>query len=507
MQIAQRVIINTTAQYTRTIINILLSLFSTRLVLDALGKSDYGIFQLVGGVVAMLGFLTNALVITTQRHLSYAKGEGKPDEARKVFSTSLCLHVFLSIAFICILAALTPWLFSFLKIAPTSIITAERVYFVALFTLFLSFLVAPFRAVFIARENIVFISCIDVLDGVLKVLFVLFFLKLFPNRLLTYTFLMSALMLLNLLAFSIYSRLHYAEVRLLPSRTDVSWDILRRFLGFAGWTCYSIGCIVGRSQGIAIVLNRFVCNTIINTAYGLAMQVANYSIFISQAIINAMSPQIVKAVGSGNRARMLSLAARTSKYTFLLLSMVVIPIIVEAPQILDFWLGANRYPPETIVFCRIILTASICDQLTIGLGVANQAIGRIRNYSLIVNSIKLLTVPLFWWLLHNGYSIGLSLWCYVVMELICALVRLPFLKATAGLSIWHYLRIVGGQIIIPFSAIIIIAYALSLCAEFPLRFLVTGFLCIVTGSLAAWYFACDDIERKAIQQLVHYKKN
>ena len=216
MQPAQRAIVNTSAQYVRTIINILLSLYSTRLVLDALGKGDFGIFQLVGGVVAMLGFLTNALVITTQRHLSYAHGRGDKDELRRVFANSLMLHLILGGFLVLILALSTPWIIGFLEIDSGRIETAQKVFLITLATLFLSFLVAPFRALFIARENIIYISCIDVLDGVLKVAFVVLFLSLFPDRLLTYALLISSLMLFNLCAFSIYARIHYGETTLCP---------------------------------------------------------------------------------------------------------------------------------------------------------------------------------------------------------------------------------------------------------------------------------------------------
>lgn len=503
MQAAQRVIINTAAQYTRTIINILLSLYSTRLVLDALGKSDYGIFQLVGGVVAMLSFLTNAMVVTTQRHLSFAHGRGEAAEIRRVFANSLLLHFIMGLALVLILATLTPWITDFLEIEPTRIDTARSVYLVALLTLFISFMVAPYRALFIARENIVYISVVDVMDGVLKVLFVFFFLKLFPDRLLAYTFLMSALRLFHLLALSIYGRINYEEVCIVPSRFDISAALLRKIVGFAGWTTYSMGCVIARNQGLGVVLNKIFKNTIINAAYGLAMQVSSSAAFVSQSLCNALSPQLIKAEGGGYRERMLSLASTTSKYSFLLLAMVVMPLIAEMRPVLDFWLGSDNYPEETVLFCRVILIATLCDQLTIGLNLANQAIGRIRTFSLTINTIKVLTLPCIVILVKIGCDLSLAIWSYVAIELFCAVLRIPFLKYMAGLSVRRYFTDVFARVILPSVVICAVCYWVVNSFNFPFRFLVTLFMSVLFGGLAVWAFGSSAEERLQFRRLIN----
>lgn len=503
MQPAQRAIVNTSAQYVRTIINILLSLYSTRLVLDALGKGDFGIFQLVGGVVAMLGFLTNALVITTQRHLSYAHGRGDKDELRRVFANSLMLHLILGGFLVLILALSTPWIIGFLEIDSGRIETAQKVFLITLATLFLSFLVAPFRALFIARENIIYISCIDVLDGVLKVAFVVLFLSLFPDRLLTYALLISSLMLFNLCAFSIYARIHYGETTLCPSRKELSYPIMRRIVGFAGWTTYSMGCIIARNQGTAVVLNKVFLNTLINAAYGIALQINGAAIFVSQAIINALSPQIIKAEGGGDRRRMLELAEHTSKYAFLLLLMATAPLIAEMDQVLDFWLGSGRYPAETPLFCRVILIAAICDQLTIGLGVANQAIGKIRNYSLVINTIKVLTLPVLLFLLWSDVPLNVTMWAYAAIEFVGAMIRLPFLHFTAGLSIPKFLRNVFLSVSVPCLTIMAVCVLMTHVGLFPFRFLVTLAASALAGGLATWFWSCGASERATILSFIH----
>ena len=168
---SQRIIVNTIAQYTRTIINVCLSLYSTRLILSALGQNDFGIYSVVAGVVAMLSFVTNALVITTQRYLSFHHGKNDLNQVRKVFGNSWLLHLFIGLLITIILGTIGPWITqNFLNIEEFRRGAALVVYFAAVVMVLLTFITAPIRALFIARENIVYISFIDVLDGVLKLL-------------------------------------------------------------------------------------------------------------------------------------------------------------------------------------------------------------------------------------------------------------------------------------------------------------------------------------------------
>jgi len=504
MEPAKRVLLNTFAQYTRTIINVCLSFYSTRLVLDALGKSDYGIYTLVGGVVAMLGFISGALVVTTQRHLSFSHGKGNLDEVRKVFANSLWLHLIIGLALLVILFCLGPFLFNgFLNIDAARIDVAKKVYVVVVLILLMTFLAAPFRALFIARENIIYISIVDVLDGVLKFSLVLMLAHVGSDKLMTYAWMMLTVQVFNFLVLSLYARFHYRECTLVPRLRDFDKAVMGKILGFAGWTTYSVGCILVRTQGVSVILNRFF-GTIINSAYGIAMQVSGAVSFVSQSILNAMSPQIVKAEGAGNRERMLALAELTSKYSFLLLAMISIPLVFEMPSILAFWL--QEVPEHTIMFCRFILIAGVCDQLTIGLGTANQAIGRIRNYSLAVNTTKVLTLPLAWLCLRQGLPVAAVMWTYLIMEIVCAIIRLPFLKYTADLSITHFAQHVFLRILAPLAALLAVCFLMVRLPEMKFRFVLTLVAAVLVTLGVMWRFACESTEREAIKEMIGKKQ-
>ena len=260
-----------------------------------------------------------------------------------------------------------------------------------------------------------------------------------------------------------------------------------------------MGCVIFRAQGVAVILNRFF-GTIVNSAYGIAHQVFSSVAFIAQAVVNAMSPQIVKAEACGDRQRMLSLSELSSKYAFLLLATVTIPLSFEMPSVLSLWLG--DVPDYAVTLCRFVILTALCDQITIGLGTANQAIGRIRNYSLAINTIKVLTLPVFWLCLRLGGSVADAMCVYLGFEAVGAIMRLPFLKYTAGLSIRHFAKHVFGPVIIPSVAISAVCFLMVTYMEIPFRFLLTGVVTVITAAITIWFFALDNAERKAALQMI-----
>ena len=501
---AQRIIVNTLAQYVRLLFRVVLSFYSTRLILNALGQTDYGIYSLVAGVVVMLGFITNAMVITTQRHLSYSYGKKGKENVRATFSNCLFLHILISITLAAILLLLEPLLFDkVLVIGQERVATAVWVYRFMTASLCLTFIIAPYRALFIARENIVYISIVDTTDSLLRLVIAVMLYYITIDRLGTYGFLMMMISVFNYFALAVYGYFRFEECLLLPRLKDVKWKQMQAIVGFAGWTVYSMGCILGRSQGMAILLNRFF-GAIINTAYGIANQVFSSVQFVAQSVINAMSPQIIKSEGSGDRQRMLLFAAYASKFSLLLLAIAEIPIVFEMPGILEVWLG--DVPEGTVTLCSMILIASLCDQTTIGLNVANEAIGKIRNYSLIINTTKLLTLVVAWICLRHTRNVAAAMWCYLIIEVICAIVRLPYLKFTAGLDIRWYLSFVIVPSLLPLGSMIAVSWAMVSYADLPLRFLFTFVTSAVVGAAVIWFACLNKKEHELVMSFIRRKR-
>lgn len=450
-----RLIVNTGAQYCRTIINLVLSLYSTRLILNALGLDDYGIFTLIGGIISMLAFITNAMVSTTQRFLSYHQSKSDINLQQQVFSNSILMHLGISCIVLILLEITGIFLFNgFLNIPIDRIYAAKIVYQCAIFMILISFMSAPFKALLISHENIVYTSIIEVCDGILKVIIAVILTIFGTDKLILYSILMLGIVLLDFIAFSFYDFRRYKECTF-PRFSDFKKEYVYSMSSFIGWQLYSTGCIIGRTQGTALILNKFF-GTIINASFGIALQMSAAISVISTALITAINPQIVKAEGGGDRDRMLRLAEVASKFSFLLLAMLVIPIIFKLDDIIFLWLG--EVPKYSTLFCSVILVTSLIDQMTSGLGYANQAIGNIGMYSLTINTIKILTLPCITFLLYNGCPLGIAIWSYAFLELICALSRLPFLKHTGNLKIITFVNNVFFKVSFPFAFILIIYF-------------------------------------------------
>lgn len=486
------------AQYTRTIINVCLSLYSTRLILSALGQSDYGIYSVVAGVIAMMSFITNALVVTTQRFLSIYHGKNDPQKIRQIFGNSMLLHILIASILGVVLFCLGSWItHDFLNIAVERQQAAWYVYNAAVVMLMLTFITAPIRALFIARENIVYISIVDVVDGILKLLIAIGLSHIAYDHLVSYSVLMAGITLVNLLAFSIYASAKFPEFHL-PRLRDWDKQFIKELSHFAGWTTYSMGCIIGRNQGIAVVLNIFY-GTIVNSAYGIAQQVLGAVQFISTSILNAMNPQIMKAEGSGDRSRMVRLCEYESKYAFLLLSLVAIPLIAEMDTVLHFWLG--EVPEHAVMFCQCILAATLCDQLSVGLTTANQAVGKIRTFSLVFYTFKLTVVVLAWLCLRNGLPLVSIMWCYVGVELFTSFLRLPLMKYIADIPMLPFCRNVFMRILVPLMSMSAVCYLTTTHLDMTWRIVPTFIISGIVGFLSIWITSLTDIEKQYIQQI------
>lgn len=493
----KRIVVNTAAQYVKTIVNIVPTLYATRLVLATLGASDYGIYSLVAGVISMLSFVTDALAVSTQRFLSFYQGKGDEAKLKSVFNDSVLLHFVLGLLLSVLLAAATPLLFNgFLEIPSDRLDTAKSVYFIVISILFVTVITAPFRATLISHEDIVYISIVDVLYVALKVVLVLILTKVAFDKLIGYAWLMLIIQVFTLLALSVFSFIKYDEcVR--PRFRDISRSYLGELASFAGWTVYSTGCIIGRTQGVAVLLDKFV-GVVANASYGIAQQISGFVNLLSQSLLNAMRPQIVKAEGEGDRPRLLSLSSQAGKFAFLLLSCVSLPVIFYMEPLLEFWL--DEVPEGAAFFCRMVMIASLLDMTTIALATANQAVGKIRSFSLAVNTTKILTLPLIWVCLRAGLPIVWLAVCYVGVEFICAMIRLPLLKITAGLNIWQYIRNTMLPLVIPVS--VFVGTMLLSKSVLHLNFIIASLICLPVYGVTVWFLALRRDERSAAKSMI-----
>lgn len=435
----RRVVVNTAAQYLRALISFVVTLYTARVVLANLGVSDYGIFSVIAGVVAMLSFIQGNLAKTSQRFLAFYQGKGDKATVVKVFNNCVCTQLIVAVALCGMLLALTPVVFRWLlNIAPDRLQSAHTVYYLTVGMLFFNLLSTPYLAALITRENIVYSSIVQIVDALLKLPIAISLIYISDNKLEWYSLMMAGITVFNLLCYYGYCRISYEECKGFSFRS-FDGKMFKEMFSFMGWNVYGTACWTARTQGIALMLNNFF-TVAINSAYGIANQVMGQISFVSNSLTNAINPRIIKAEGAGDRPRMLHLTEISCKYSFLLLSIIVIPAVLHMDTILGIWL--KEVPEFTSMFCSWILVSALVDQLTVNLNAANHAVGNVKEFNLKLYSIKLLTLPVAWLILKMGWPLVWVMVDYLAFEAVCAAARLVFIHDTTGLSYRSYFRTV-----------------------------------------------------------------
>lgn len=498
MQANNRIIINTIAQYARTIINVLLSLYSSRLVLDILGVDDYGIYALVAGVVSMLSFLTNSLVASTQRFLSVNQGKSNIDNLKDIFSNSLIIHLALGLVITIILSMLTPCIFNgFLNINEDKISVARILYIQVIWMVYISFICSPFRALLVSHENIVYTSFIDVIDGILKVVLVLL-LHCFDDKLLAYGWIMFSIRLFNLLAFGVYCYIKYDEC-ILPRFKRFSFNYVKELSVYTGFMMYSYGVIAFRIQGVAIVLNK-ILGTAINAAYGIGSQISSMISFISSSFNHAISPQLMCSYGNGNNERMWFLAETECKFSFLLLGLIGIPTMFEMHTILNLWLV--EVPKYAALFGCMFITMQMIDLLSTGLATVNKATGNVVKYTLITYTPKLIIVPFCWIGLKNGLSLVSIYILSVIVETISMLLRVFFTECNNYFSPIKFCKTVILRSLPPVLVSVSFCYLFCNYFCFNLRFLLTYTVSITLYIIVTYLVTLSKQEKEIVNSIL-----
>lgn len=466
------------------------SLYSTRLVLNALGSTDYGIFNLVAGVIAMLAFLNIAMATSTQRYLSFHQGRNELKMLKKIFTNSLILHLLIGIIIVIGLEIAGVFLFNgFLNIPINRIESARMIYHFMAGSIFFSISVVPFIASLNAHENMIWIALVSIVEVMLKLGVALLLLNSQNDKLLLYGLLTALISLLILIIHMVYCLKNYRECTLYKFWI-VDKSLIKELTSFAGWNLFGSLCALGRVEGFTIMLNLFF-GTVINAAYGISNQVAGQLSFFSITMLQALNPQIMKSEGADNRNRMLRLSMIASKFSFFLLAVIAIPIIFEMNSILKFWL--KNVPEFTVVFCRLILIGTMINQLTIGLQSALQATGKIKSYQIVVGSLIIFNLPIAYFLLKLGYPAYSALISYIIIELFACSFRVYFLKKVGGLSISEYFAKVIFREIIPIISSISVCYLITSNFGGSYRFLITTASSSIIFISSVYFIGlCDD---------------
>ena len=484
-QTANRVIKNTGYLYAKMAITMFVSLYTTRLILNSLGASDFGIYNIVGGAIAMLGFLNVAMASATQRFMSYSEGEGNKEKQKNIFNISCILHFCISIIIALILLA-AGWFFfhGILNIPADRVSAAQVVYCSLIVSTVFTVMNVPYDAVMNAHENIRYYAVVGIIESFLKlaVAFACVYAK--GDKLIVYGVLMAAIPFITLTIMKVYCHRHYKECVINP-RKFYDKKLMREMTSFAGWSLAgSMGGILG-NYGNGIVLNSFF-GTILNAALGIANQLNGMLMVFSNSMLKALAPVIVKTEGGGEHEKMLEYSFTGCKFSFLLFSIFCLPCLVETPYILKLWL--KEYPDWTIIFVRFQIVRTLMEQTYITLGTSLNATGKIKQTNLFSFVLNLL--PLF--LLSIAFWMGASPWWYYPIVIFCMVVLsaasiIYYCKKFCNLNIWQYFKAIPIPCLVVSVIVLTIGFAVSQAlAQGMIRLLVN----MAVMSLALMIGAC-----------------
>lgn len=380
---------NTLALYAKIVINIIVSLYLTRVVLNALGVNDYGIYNLIAGTIAFLSFLNSALSSSAQRYFSVLKGKKDLSALKDYYASSVLIHIYLSIFFIVIFEIAYLFLFDgFFNIAPSRIGAAKVVYQLTCVSMIATVCGVPYTSVINANEDLVFFAIVESICSILKLGVIWLFKIPDINLLILYTLWITFITILGTMIKWYWCKRSYPECQDVRYKYDKS--IANKMLSFSGWNALGAFAMMCRSQGVAFVINIF-WGTAINAVYGIANQVNGQLSYFSQMLSASFAPQIMKSVGEGNQEKLHFLSIFSSKIAFFMSAVFAIPLILGIDYILQIWL--ENVPPLTSQFCTLIIYVFLIMQLYPGISRAILAVGKIRNYQIVISI--LLIIPIF----------------------------------------------------------------------------------------------------------------
>jgi Na+-driven multidrug efflux pump len=503
MNQAKRVAKNTGILYIRMAITIFISLYVTRLVLAALGTEDFGTFNLVGGAIAMLVFLNNAMTTASQRFMSFEQGAGNREKQKNIFNVSVLLHFIIAIAVIILLKIAGYFLFNgILEINPERIHSAERVYQFLIISTFFTIISVPYDAVINAHENMLFVAVTGVLQSFLKLGIAFFITYTVFDKLIIYGLLMACLAVLIFIVKIVYCYKKYEEVTL-NIRKYYDKKVFKEMSIFASFSFLGSSTSMIANYGQGIVLNMFF-GTVVNAAQGITNQVSGQLSAFANTMMKALNPVLAKNEGAGNRGIMIQASLMGSKISFFLLVLFFVPILVETSYVLNVWL--KKVPDFAIIFCKLYLIRNLIDQLFKTLSSSIAAHGNIKKYQLTMSVVNFLPLLLAYVLFSFGFPPYYMYISFLLYSVISSYIVIFFAWKNFQFPVKVFLKDVVLRSMGTFILVLVFTFILHLTLDFGLlRFVLVSLMSLLSFVFFVWYLGFTKNERFYFNKIIGSK--
>lgn len=431
----KKVIKNASMLYVRMLVMLLVSLYTSRVVLSTLGVTDFGIYNVTGGIVLMFAFISNTMASASQRFFAYEIGKGNSLKLKKLFSVTVYIYIIFSIIILIIAETIGLWFVeSKLNIPPDRLDAALFVYHVSVISFVFTILRIPYNSCIIAHERMSFFATTSIIEACLKLSGV-YVLTLFSfDKLKLYSIVMLLVVIAITFTYFIFCKRKFEETKLIPVKDK---SLYKEISSYAGWNSFTTLANIGLDQGINILINIFF-GPVVNAARSVSFQIKTQVTAFVGNIQMAAAPKIIKLHASGELNKMEELVYLSSRITYYFMLFIGLPIILEAGTILKIWLV--NVPDHAELFTKLIIVNILIETVSGTVTSAIQATGRIKAYQIIVGFVLLTAVPLSYMLLSIGYAPEVTVIITCILSIVCVYIRLIIFKMLFKLKISDYIN-------------------------------------------------------------------
>jgi O-antigen/teichoic acid export membrane protein len=490
-----KIVKNSAILYIRLIFVSLIGLISSRYILEALGVSDFGLYNVVGGIVTMMSFLNVVMISTTYRFIAFELAREEQGHVNKVFNISLLIHIILAVLVIIFAFSFgLYYIVNFLKVAEGKLDDAIFVFLFSILGIVLSIIVIPFQALLTAKEKFAITAPIEIFKSLFSLIVILLVMNYAGNRLRLYAMCIAIVTSLPPIMYYVFCKMNYSTI--------IKWKLQRdkkkyqEMIRFSGWIMLGAGASVGENQGSALIINSFF-GTILNSSFGIANQVNSFVKMFSQSLSQAVIPQITKSYSIGQTERTEKLVIYASKYSFFLMLLPAFPLLLETNFVMTLWLTV--VPVFTTSFVQIMLINALIVTMCAGIPAAVHATGKIKYFQIILSFITLSGLPLGYAAFYFGAPPYSILWVYTFLSVTVFVVVLYLAKLILKFNLKVFFR----KGLLRMLMVVIVTLPVFLIKDFfepsLMRFFFISGLCVLWLVSAIYYVGIESDERNIIK--------
>lgn len=493
---------NTVVLYMRTIVLMLVALYTSRVILDVLGVDDYGIYDVVGGAIAMFGVVSGSIANAISRFITFELGKGDPQKLKKVFITSVNIQITIGVVVLFLGETVGLWfLNTYMNIPDGRMPAANWVLHCSILAFVINLLSIPYNACIIAHEKMTAYAYIGILDAVLRLAIVLILPLFHFDKLIVYSILVVIEALLIRIIYAIYCNQRFRECKYSFS---INYPLMKEMAGFSGWQFLSNTCWIVSNQGINLLTNLFF-GVSINAARGIASQVSSAIMQFVNNFMTALNPQLVKSYAKGENERFFDLICRGAKFSFFLMLFFALPILIETNYVLGLWLRV--VPDNTVIFVRLSIIAAVTNMVGNTCVAACVATGDLKKYALIISSIGYSVFPLTWLAFLFGYKAEVAYVIFIIIYFIIIFARLYVMKGLIGFPPFLFVHKVLFPILLvaTLSLLLPILFTSLFDREGFLRFILVTIICSLSVALSVFIIGLDKNETNVVLNTIKNK--